>query len=305
LQNQNKIGNNHSILEQQIEKALKEIVSMEFVTKHQKRDSKLLGHLQIITTAMEKDLTNDDDVLAVFYGGSLGKGDYNLYSDIDLRIVVKPDMFDQFILRKNNRPHKWGKVLFIEDVSPMAPYSIVHFDCFVKADIFYYKPQDLHPSVWLQNIKIVYDPNQIVSLISSKSLSVSYEVTIEEFERWRSKFFAYLHDAYRRVMKKEYYYAIRDVDMMRWSIASGWNMEANRIPNNPGDWSRYEGERSVFEEWQRSLLESWDCNRDPNRIMNVIKCMIPEFKRIHKHLCNKLNINEDPEWVKRIVDMVL
>jgi len=83
--------------------------------------------------------------------------------------------------------------------------------------------------------------------------------------------------------EKEYYYAIRDVDIMRWAIASGWNMEANRISNNPGDWSRYEGERNIFEEWQRSLLESWDCHRDPHSM--------------YKHLCDRLNMNTDPERV--------
>jgi predicted nucleotidyltransferase len=48
-------------------------------------------------TAIEKDLFNDDDVLAVFYGGSIGSENMDLYSDIDLCIVVLPEKFQEFI----------------------------------------------------------------------------------------------------------------------------------------------------------------------------------------------------------------
>jgi hypothetical protein len=276
-----------------------------FVTRHKGRDLKIPQYRQDLMTAIEKDLLNDDDVLAVFYGGSIGNESMDLYSDIDLRIVVLPEKFQEFILNKKNRPKKWGNVLYFEDLGPFVTYSIAHYDCFVKVDTFYYKPEDIQPSVWLKNIKIIKDTNGMLADILEKSMALSYEPTIEEFELWRTKFFAYFHEAYRRVMRKEYYYALKCIDSLRLSMATAWYMEAGIQPNTFGDWAKYEGERSKLKAWQLSLLESWGCGRNPLEIMNVMKSIVPEFKRVHKNLCNKLGIEENPEWVNRIIDMAI
>jgi hypothetical protein len=39
--------------------------------------------------------------------------------------------------------------------------------------------------------------------------------------------------------------------------------------------------------------------------MNVIKSLIPEFLRVHKSLCGKLEIKENPKWVEEILNMVI
>ncbi|MED3907551.1 hypothetical protein P4568_17215, partial [Geobacillus thermodenitrificans] len=82
-------------------------------------------------------------------------------------------------------------------------------------------------------------------------------------------------------------------------------MEVGIQPNTFGDWAKYEGERSKLEAWQLSLLESWECGRNPLEIMNVMKSIVPEFKRVHKNLCNKLGIEENSEWINGIIDMVI
>ncbi|MBA2876211.1 hypothetical protein [Thermaerobacillus caldiproteolyticus] len=73
---------------------------MGFVTRHKERDLEIPMHRQELMTAIEKDLFNDDDVLAAFYGGSIGNENMDLYSDIDLRIVVLPEKFQEFISNK-------------------------------------------------------------------------------------------------------------------------------------------------------------------------------------------------------------
>lgn len=85
-------------------------------------------------------------MLAVFYGDSLGNRNTDLYSDIDLRIVIQNDFFESYKLNKRQRAKKWGKVLFFEDTAE-ATYCIAHYDCFIKVDAFYYTPKDLRPSV--------------------------------------------------------------------------------------------------------------------------------------------------------------
>ncbi len=72
----------------------------------------------------------------------------------------------------------------------------------------------------------------------------------------------------------------------------------------PGDWSKYEGNRSSFEEWQLELLESWGCGRNPKDIVHVMGKIIQEFKQVHKRLCEKLNFKENREWIDEILNLV-
>lgn len=276
-----------------------------FVTRHKERDAKLRDEREKLRTAIKNDLSKDEEVLAIFYGGSIARGNDDLYSDLDLRVVVTEESHSKYISNKKDRAKNWGEVLFFEDRGPYVPYSIAHFTNFVKVDTFYYKPQDLQPSVYLkEEADIDFDPYGLVKKVNDDSQEKMYELTVDEFETWRGKFFGYLHYTYRSVLRNETYYAVQNIDWMRWSIVTGWYMEKGYLPNEPGIWSKYEGKRTKLEEWQLNLLESWDCNRNHQSIVNAYKLIIPEFKRVHKVLCKRLDIEESAEWVDKIVEEV-
>lgn len=278
---------------------------MGFVSKFEQRDLRLPDHRSKLLTSIESDLLNDDNVLAVFYGGSIGSENTDLYSDIDLRIVVKPEKIKEYISNKNTRPNNWGNVLFIEDANPFSIYTVIHYDCFVKVDTFYYKPNDIHPSIWLKNIKVIKDTNELMSGVLDKSMNLRYKPSLEEFELWRMKFFAYLHEIYRRVMREEYYYALDCIDNLRLSISMAWYMDKGLQPNAFGDWAKYEAERSGLEDWQQSILKSWECGRNTMEITGVMKSIVMEFKDVHRSLCNKLEVEENPVWVNKIIGLVV
>lgn len=275
-----------------------------FEREHRKRDLELPKHRQNLLNAIEKDLLIDENVLAVFYGGSLGNGNTDLYSDIDLRVVVKDEVFEEYRLNKKQRAKNWGKVLFFEDF-PWAAYSIAHYDVFIKVDTFYYKTKDIQPSVWLQNIKIVHDTTGLMKKVLEKSTGLSYRPSIQEIETWRAKFFAHVHETYRRVMRKEIYYALHSLDNLRLSMTTAWYMEAGIQPNAFGDWAKIEGERSKLQDWQLLLLREWNSSREPNEILRVLKSIVLAFKKIHMSLCEKLGAKENPEWIDEILDMVV
>ncbi|MGB7999203.1 MAG: hypothetical protein WCF60_03790, partial [Anaerobacillus sp.] len=194
-------------------------------------------------------------------------------------------------------------VLFFEDL-PWTSHSVAHFDTFVKVDTFYYRKEDIQPSVWLKNIKIIHDSSGLVHEVQKKSMSLSYQLQAEDIEIWRNKFFAYIHEAYRRAMRNEVYYALHCIDNLRLSMTTAWYMEAGIQPNTFGDWSKIEGERSCLCGWQLSLLGNWHCDRKPKEILRVIKSVIPEFINVHKSLCRKCDIEENTGWVNEILDMV-
>jgi hypothetical protein len=276
-----------------------------FVTKHESRDLKLPLTLQNRSESISNDLLNDSNILAFFYGGSIAKGNTDLFSDLDLRIVVKDKHFESYRRNKKERAQRWGDVLFYEDF-PWTSHSVAHYSDFVKVDSFYYKREDLKPSLYLkQAAKIVYDPHNIVKNVFNRSEQLDYHVNEEEFEIWRSKFFAHLHEVYRRVRRGEMFYALSSLDLLRWSIAAGWDMVEDRLPNQMGVWSNYEGNRSHFENWQLSLLESWHCGRNPEQMLIVLQSIIPEFKRLHTAMCDKLSLEEDSPWINEIINKVL
>lgn len=272
--------------------------------KHRDRDLKIPKYRQTMLKEIEQDLLKDENVLAVFYGGSIGNRNTDLYSDIDLRIVVKDEMFEEYRLNKRERAKNWGKVLFFEDF-PWATYIVAHYDNFIKVDTFYYRKEDIQPSVWLQNISIVFDTTGFMEEILKKSMNLFFRPTVQEVEIWRTKFFAYVHEAYRRVNRKEMYYALNCLDNLRVSMAMAWYMDKGLQPNAFGDWAKYEGEISELDNWQLALLADWHSSREPNDLMDVVKKIIPEFKKTHKSLCEKVEIEEEPEWVDEILGMVL
>ncbi|MEW9502440.1 hypothetical protein [Jeotgalibacillus marinus] len=277
---------------------------MGLETKHRERDLEIPKHRQNLINAIQKDLLGDDNVLAVFYGGSLGNENTDLYSDIDLRIVVKDVVFEEYRLNKKQRAKNWGNVLYYEDF-PWATHSVAHFKGFIKVDTFYYTVKDVKPSVWLQNIKIVHDTTGLLKDVLDTSNKLIYEPTVEEIEIWRTRFFAYVHEAYRGVMRQEFYNALSYLDALRLSITTAWYMEAGLQPNNFGYWAKLEGKRSKLQDWQLTLLEQWNSSRESDEIMSVIKSMVPEFIRVHKNLCKKYELEEYPDLVDEILNMVL
>lgn len=275
------------------------------VSRHRARDLKLPNKRKKLLDAIENDLSSDDNVLAFFYGGSVGNKNTDVYSDIDLRIVIKPNKIKEYVLNKKNRAKNWGNVLYYENLDPYSIYTIAHYDCFVKVDIFYFSPDDIQPSTWLKNIKIIKDNEGLMTDILKQSMVLSYKPSVDEFDNWRAKFFAYLHEAYRRAMRQEYYYALDCIDKLRLSIVTAWYMHLGIQPNTFGDWAKYEDDRSELREWQKSLLKSWECGRNTEEIINVMKSIVLEFKNLHSSLCELLEIEEDLKWVNKIVSMVL
>lgn len=280
----------------------KECMGLE--TKYRNRDFTLPKYREELIRAIEGDLLTDENILGVFYGGSLGSNNTDLYSDIDLRIVVKDDVFENYKLNKNQRTKKWGRVLFFEGF-PGSNYTVAHYDTFIKVDVFYYKVQDIQPSIWLQDIKIIHDTNDLLKNTLEKSAKLSYSTNVQEVEIWRTKFLAYTHEIYRRLMRKEIYYALNCLDNLRLSVVTGWYMDAGFQPNTFGDWAKLQGNRSKLSEEQLDLLEQWYSSQDPDEIFNVVKKIIPEFLKVHKKLCDRLEIEANSKKMNEILNMVL
>ncbi|PLT28909.1 nucleotidyltransferase domain-containing protein [Peribacillus deserti] len=279
---------------------------MGFVSRHSQRDAGLPLHRSKLLAAALEDFSGDPAVLAIYQSGSLAKGNFDSYSDIDLHIIVRPDARAEFIENKRRRSAGWGKVLFYEENSPSAPVIVTHYECFVKVDTWYKTLNEVTPSLWLKGIEALYDPEGIVTKIIEDSENLIYKPSHGDVEFWRGKALAYIHETYRSVMREEIYYALSNLDKLRWLIASGWYMEKEIFLDcSYGVWSKMEGYRSRLEEWQLSLLDSWACGRNPKEIMKTMASMYPEFFKLNRSLSSKTGIETKEEYYQRIIELAL
>ncbi|MBT2759199.1 nucleotidyltransferase domain-containing protein [Mesobacillus foraminis] len=269
------------------------------------RDQSLPKHRDILLEKALQDLTADPDVLAIYLAGSLARGNDDVYSDIDLHTVVNPEKIEGFIKDKSNRAKKWGKVLF-EESQLYTPWIVTHYDCFVKVDSWYHSPGEVTPSIWLKGNKVLYDPHHILSNVMKESSHLVYSPSPEEVEAWKNKVLAFIHETYRAVMRDEMYYALSNMDRVRWLVVYGWYMEMEQHLDCPyGGWSKIEGKRSKLKAGQLTLLESWESSRNSHEIMETMARVAAEFLRLNQSLSRKVNIKENEKYIKKIIEMVI
>lgn len=278
---------------------------MKIEEKHWQRDSQLPEVRGQLLDRIRNDLEQDSDVLAVYLAGSLAKGNADSYSDIDLHTIVKPEKLEGFIADKFGRAGKWGNVLFYEGIAA-SPVIVSHFDCFIKVDSWYHTADDITPSIWMKGMKILYDPHGLLEPIRQLSEEAIYKITPAEVEFWRTKMLAFIHETYRAAMRGEPYYALANLDSVRWLTAYGWYMEMDRHHDSPYQvWSKIEGSRSRLSEEQLQRLANWEADRDPGSVLLVLESISTEFIRLNKTLSEQAGIDSNSEVVSRALELVL
>ncbi|WP_422124568.1 aminoglycoside 6-adenylyltransferase [Planococcus sp. X10-3] len=252
-----------------------------------------------------KDLERDPDVLAIYLAGSLAKGNADNFSDIDLHTIVKKEKLPSFIAAKKERARKWGDVLFFEGTAS-SPVIVSHFDSFVKVDSWYHSAEGIEPSIWLQEMKVLYDPNDILKRVKQTSERLQYKVAAGEVDFWRMKMLAFIHETYRAAMRGEAYYALANLDSARWLMASGWYMEMEQHLDSPYQvWSKVEGSRSRLNAEQLQLLAHWEAGRDTSSILEALESISTQFVLLNKKLSKRVGIEDCGEMVSKALGMVL
>lgn len=184
-------------------------------------------------------------VSGIFLGGSLAAGNADDWSDIDLRLVTAGNTQQVTTLLSEivNRLESEGRILFIETYA--TNYAVLHFPEFVKVDLFVYSKSTLLPSPWLASINILNDDSQNY-LAKVKAIAKKLPLPIDQslLDGYLMKYYANLHDFYRRWQRGESNYLHQDALMIKHCLVSLWYLKAGQLPNNLGDWSKYEGPRS-------------------------------------------------------------
>lgn len=194
----------------------------------------------------------DEEILGCFFSGSIGTKTEDNYSDIDARIIVK----DNINLKRKQVEiiRAIGKYLFIEKLEEKS--SIIHYDTFIKLDLFVYTVEDLTPSIWMKNIAIVKDFGLLEDL-SKKSQSLSYSITQKEFDELINNYYADYFELYRCWKREEYNYLDHLILSMKHCLVSMWYVSKGFAPNPAMDWAKYEGRKTKLTHLEANFILSY------------------------------------------------
>jgi len=204
---------------------------VELTSLHTSAEDLVNGREALLTNALRA-FAGDRDVVGVFLSGSLAAGTADPYSDIDLRVVVRPERHAWFVDHRRDLPKAWPGFLFNEWL-PGAQHCVSHFRPFNKVDIFYYAADALRPSSWFTlPVKILHDPHGIVEDLLDRSKGFLFEVAEDEVDCSISKGIAAAHEVYRRAHRGELLYAQTLLDEFRQHIMRADDLLFDRTPHS-------------------------------------------------------------------------
>ena len=153
---------------------------------------------------------------AIFLSGSIPAKTADLFSDIDLRVVVIEDSLKEVLRNKLEYPKLFGNLLFNEWGSDFNSMCVSHYSNFIKMDILYLSSKALNPSPWFSiPIEILYDPKGYIHRLVADSSNLAFTTSDEEVNRVFCKILANIHEIYRRAHRGELIYALSMLDTLR------------------------------------------------------------------------------------------
>lgn len=150
----------------------------------------------------------DDSTLAMFLAGSLADGTADAWSDVDLRVVTANEAFERVVAARRSAAQTWGEWLFDVWDQARPNFCVSHFRPFTKIDVFYYRPEDLTPSLWYARpLRVLHDPGGLVARVVERSRELTVEVSTDELRILAGKAIAHVHEIVRRTARGELLYA--------------------------------------------------------------------------------------------------
>lgn len=170
-------------------------------------------------------------VRAIWVSGSIASGRADAYSDIDLRVAVRPEAHAWFVGNRRVFPQSWSGFAFNEWV-PGTQHCVSHFRPFLKIDIFYFSLETLEPSVWhARPMRILYDPDDVLRQLAQQSVGLREAPPGDKINRLISKGLAAVHEAYRRVQRGDLLYAQSLLDELRHFMMMADDLLHGRTPD--------------------------------------------------------------------------
>jgi predicted nucleotidyltransferase len=117
----------------------------------------------IVEDALEvlsSSLKQDKRVQAIFVKGSVGRGEHDEHSDLDLYCLVDANDLDDFLQSRISHLQSYGKLLFHDDIFIVAPQILAVYEDMLHVDLF-----TVTEATFIEKdfFKVIYDPNELLS----------------------------------------------------------------------------------------------------------------------------------------------
>ena len=113
---------------------------------------------------ISQSLMKDIRVKAIFLKGSMGRGEYDEYSDVDLYCLVDENDEATFMTTRLKHLESYRKVLFYEDFFIIAPQIIAVYDNLLHVDLFTVTEKSFTEKDFF---RVLYDPEGRLSKFQS------------------------------------------------------------------------------------------------------------------------------------------
>ncbi|MCM3709448.1 nucleotidyltransferase domain-containing protein [Sporosarcina luteola] len=118
-------------------------------------------------------LKEDAFVQAVFLKGSMGRGEHDAQSDVDLYCLVGEEDKKEFLARRVKHLRAYRDIILMDDIFIVAPQIIAVFDDLLHIDLFTVTKETF---VGGDHFKVLYDPHLLMDeFMETQGLALSDE----------------------------------------------------------------------------------------------------------------------------------
>lgn len=242
-------------------------------------------------------------VEALFIQGSVASGNTDEFSDIDFRVVIQPELYEQFLLERFSAPKYWGEWIYNEWTA-IQWVCVSHFYPFNKIDVLYYKPENLQPSPWLlQPVQIIYDPKKLIHQVIEASYGLEFTLDVDEINRLISKGLAQAEEVYRRATRGELFYAQSLIDNFRIIIMQ-IDDYFQKNPSSSAASAHFEQRGSqILIEVIKSSYPSLEKQSILHALSKLLNTYQEQLIKLHKTLQLNRDMKTDLYWIDVLLNL--
>jgi predicted nucleotidyltransferase len=161
----------------------------------------------------------DDRVTGLILGGSLARGGVDIFSDVDLYIVVRDEEFDAIFAERDIAAETTGAPLFRFVVDPVPGGSrdyIVTYQGPIKVDFMYLKESDLKPAPKWAGCPVLKDATgSLATLVARSANAPPPTFGREELKDINQKFWTWCWYVFGKIMRGELWEAVDGIHSIR------------------------------------------------------------------------------------------
>jgi hypothetical protein len=261
----------------------------------------IISERDAILDRLIADFESRHGCLALFIRGSIPQGTSDAWSDIDATAVITPAEYDRFIADRFTAPSRWGELLYNSGAT-MGPFlCISHFRPFVKLDLFYWRPEDLHPSPhYALPLRVAFDKDGTISKLIEASRHLRFTADPTQVNASINQAISCAHEVLRRVERGELAYAQHILGELRVFAADADAYLSRRPPASLSHFESRCADQAVLQAVQRSF----PCSHTPGALLESVRQLVQTYRVQVSQIDQLFDLRRDPQRDRECFDLV-